>query len=123
MSTELSRVAELADRLADRTLVAFEQGTLSTDELRASPDVALVLDAARLLHAAGADFPAGVVRLAHKAAEQAQAHAEKGPPEPVFAGRRLRGALGVLAARLGTASFGALRPWSWRREVQPSTHD
>jgi hypothetical protein len=88
MSTELRRVAELADRLADRTLVAFEQGTLSTEEFRASPDVALVLDAARLLHAAGADFPAGVVRLAQKAAEQAQAHAGTGLPEPVFAGQR-----------------------------------
>jgi hypothetical protein len=72
MSTELSRVAELADRLADRTLVAFEQGALSTEEFRASADVALVLDAARLLHAAGAEFPAGVVRLAQKAAEQTQ---------------------------------------------------
>jgi hypothetical protein len=74
---------------------------------------------------AGADFPVRVVRLAKKAAEQAQAHAHaaKGLPEPVFAGRRLLGALGVLAARLGTASFGALRPWSWRREVQPSTRD
>jgi hypothetical protein len=72
MRTELSRVAELADRLADRTLVAFEQGALSTEEFRASPDVALVLDSARLLHAAGAEFPAGVVRLAQKAAEQTQ---------------------------------------------------
>jgi hypothetical protein len=72
MNTELSRVAELADRLANRILVAFEQGALSTEEFRASPDVALVLDAARLLHAAGAEFPAGVVRLAQKAAEQTQ---------------------------------------------------
>src|SRR5829696_3229219 len=66
MSTELSRVAELADRLAERTLVAFEQGTLSTEEFRASPDLALVLDAARLLHAAGAEFPAGVGGLRRK---------------------------------------------------------
>jgi hypothetical protein len=72
MNTELSRVAELADRLADRILVAFEQGALTTEEFRASPDVALVIDAARLLHAAGAEFPAGVVRLAQKAAEQTQ---------------------------------------------------
>ena len=72
MNTELSRVAELADRLADRILVWFEQGALTTEEFRASPDVALVIDAARLLHAAGADFPAGVVRLAQKAAEQTQ---------------------------------------------------
>ena len=49
-----------------------EQGALTTEEFRASPDVALVIDAARLLHAAGADFPAGVVRLAQKAAEQTQ---------------------------------------------------
>ena len=72
MNTELSRVAELADRLADRILVEFEQGALSTEEFRASPDVALVIDAARLLQAAGAEFPAGVVRLAQKAAEQTQ---------------------------------------------------
>jgi hypothetical protein len=72
MNTELSRVAELADRLADRILVAFEQGALTTEEFRASPDLALVLDAARLLQAAGAEFPAGVVRLAQKAAEQTQ---------------------------------------------------
>jgi hypothetical protein len=56
MNTELSRVAELADRLANRILVAFEQGALSTEEFRASPDVALVIDAARLLQAAGAEF-------------------------------------------------------------------
>jgi hypothetical protein len=72
MSTELSRVAELSDRLADRILVAFEQGALTTEEFRASPDVALVIDAAKLLQAAGAEFPAGVVRLAQKAAEQTQ---------------------------------------------------
>jgi hypothetical protein len=72
MNTELSRVAELADRLADRILVAFEQGALTTEEFRASPDVALVIDAARMLHAARAEFPAGVVRLAQKAAEQTQ---------------------------------------------------
>jgi hypothetical protein len=72
MNTELSRVVELANRLANRTLVAFEQGTLSTEEFRASPDLALVLDAARLLQAAGAEFPEGVVRLAQKAAEQTQ---------------------------------------------------
>ena len=54
---QASRVAELADRLANRILVAFEQGALSTEEFRASPDVALVIDAARLLQAAGAEFP------------------------------------------------------------------
>ena len=72
MNTELGRVAELADRLANRILVAFEQGARSTEEFRASPDVALVIDAARLLQAAGAEFPDGVVRLAQKAAEQTQ---------------------------------------------------
>jgi hypothetical protein len=91
MSTGLSRVAELADGLADRLLVALEKGTISKEELRASPDLALVVDAAKLLQAAGAEFPASVVRLAQKAAEQAPA--EKGLPEPALGGDRLRGAL------------------------------
>ena len=70
-TTELSRVVELADHLAIRTPVAFDEGALSTEEFRANPDVALVLDAARLLHAARAEFPAGVVRLAQKAVDPA----------------------------------------------------
>jgi hypothetical protein len=37
-----------------------------------SPDVALILDAATLLQAAGAEFPGGIVRLAQKAGEQTQ---------------------------------------------------
>jgi hypothetical protein len=117
MNTELSRVAELADGLADRLLVALEQGTISKEELRASPDLALVVDAAKLLQAAGAEFPASVVRLAQKAAEQAPA--EKGLPEPALGGDRLRGALGMMAERLGIARL-SLSLWSWRRGTPSS---
>src|SRR5688572_27367577 len=106
MNTELSRVAELADRLADRLFVAFEQGTISKEELRGSPDLPLVLDAAKLLDAAGAEFPASVVRLAQKAAEHAPK--EEVLPEPAFGRNRLRGGLERLAERLGTARLSAL---------------
>src|SRR5215207_7292765 len=67
-SPELTRVAELANRLAERTLAALEHGRLTTEEFRESPDVALILNAATLLQAAGAEFPGGIVRLAQKAA-------------------------------------------------------
>jgi hypothetical protein len=73
MSTsELDRVAELADRLADRTLDALERGELTTEQFRDSPDLALILDAANLLQSAGAEFPPNMLRLAEKAAEQTQ---------------------------------------------------
>ena len=44
----------------------------STEEFRESPDVALIFEAAKLLQAAGAEFPGGIVRLAQKAGEQTQ---------------------------------------------------
>jgi hypothetical protein len=72
ISPELNFVAELANRLAERTLEALEHGRLTTDEFRESPDVALILRAAELLQAVGAEFPAGIVRLAQKAGEQTQ---------------------------------------------------
>jgi hypothetical protein len=73
MSTsELDRVAELADRLADRTLDALERGELTTEQFRDSPDLALILAAANLLQSAGAEFPPNMRRLAEKAAEQTQ---------------------------------------------------
>ena len=72
-SPDLKLVAELANRLAERTLEALEHGRrLTTEEFRESPDVALILDAAKLLQAAGAEFPGGIVRLAQKAGEQTQ---------------------------------------------------
>jgi hypothetical protein len=71
-SPELNLVAELANRLAERTLEALEHGRLTTEEFRESPDVALILNAATLLQAAGAEFPGGIVRLAQKAGEQTQ---------------------------------------------------
>jgi hypothetical protein len=70
MSTsELDRVAELADKLADRALGALERGELTTEEFRNSPDLALILKAAQLVRSAGADFPLNVQRLAAKAAQ------------------------------------------------------
>jgi hypothetical protein len=64
MSTsELDRVAGLADRLAEH---------LTTEQFRDSPDLALILDAANLLQKAGAEFPLNMRRLAEKAAEQTQ---------------------------------------------------
>jgi hypothetical protein len=71
-SPELDLVAELASSLAERRLEALEHGRLTTEEFRESPDVALILDAATLLQAAGAQFPSGIVRLAQKAGEQGQ---------------------------------------------------
>jgi hypothetical protein len=73
MSTsELDRVAGLADRLAERTLDALERGELTTEQFRDSPDLALILNAANLLQSAGAKFPPNMLRLAGKAAEQTQ---------------------------------------------------
>ena len=72
ISPDLNRVAELANRLAERTLEALEHGRLTTEEFRESPDVALIFEAAKLLQAAGAEFPGGIVRLAQKAGEQTQ---------------------------------------------------
>ena len=69
---DLNRGAELANRLAERTLEALEHGRLTTEVFRESPDVALIFEAAKLLQAAGAEFPGGIVRLAQKAGEQTQ---------------------------------------------------
>jgi hypothetical protein len=44
ISTDLNRVAELANRLAERTLEALEHGRLTTEEFRESPDVALIFE-------------------------------------------------------------------------------
>ena len=72
MSTsELNRVAELANRLAERALGALERGELATDEFRNSTDVALLLQAAQLLLSAGREFPPSMRRLAAQAAQQA----------------------------------------------------
>ena len=71
MSTsELNRVAELANRLAERALGALERGELATDEFRNSTDVALLLQAAQLLLSAGREFPPTMRRLAEAAQKQ-----------------------------------------------------
>ena len=65
--SEAKRVADLVDRLAKRILDRVNDGSISVDELRGSADVALVIDAAKLLEQAGAEFPFGLRRLAETA--------------------------------------------------------
>jgi hypothetical protein len=65
--SEAKRVADLVDRLAKRILDRVNDGSISVDELRGSADVALVIDAAKLLEQAGAEFPSGLRRLAETA--------------------------------------------------------
>ena len=62
--SDIKLVANLADRLARRILEGVESGTFTADELRGSPDVVLVTNAAMLLRRAGAEFPPGLRRLA-----------------------------------------------------------
>jgi hypothetical protein len=67
MTNQLTRVSQLANRLAARTLAAFEQGELTDAEFKNSSDVVLVLKAAKVLEAKGADLPHGIGLLAAKA--------------------------------------------------------
>ena len=69
---DLNRVAELADRLAARILDAIENGQLTTEEFRKSPDVRLILKAATMLQDAQVQFPPNIRRLGDKAGEQTQ---------------------------------------------------
>jgi hypothetical protein len=69
--SEVKRVADLADRLAKRILESVEGGSLTVEELRENPDVALITHAARLLREAGAEFPPELRRLAARAAAAA----------------------------------------------------
>jgi hypothetical protein len=66
--SDIKRVDDLADRLAKRISEGVENGTISADELRDSPDLTLVTNAARLLRGAGAELPSGLRRLAENAA-------------------------------------------------------
>ena len=66
--SDIKCVADLADRLAKRISEGVENGTISADELRDSPDLTLVTNAARLLRGAGAELPSGLRRLAENAA-------------------------------------------------------
>ena len=65
--SDITLVANLADRLARRILEGVESGTITSDELRGSRDVALVTNAAMLLQGAGAEFPPSLRRLAENA--------------------------------------------------------
>ena len=69
---DLNRVAELADRLAGRILAAIENGQLTTEEFRNSPDVALIIKTATMLQDAQVEFPPNMRRLGEKAGEQTQ---------------------------------------------------
>ena len=62
--SDIKLVANLADRLARRILEGVESGTFTADELRGSPDVVLVTNAAMLLQREGAEFPPDLRRLA-----------------------------------------------------------
>jgi hypothetical protein len=70
--TDLSRIAELANRLAARTLARLHQREMTLEEFNESLDVALVLKTANLLGTTGAELPRGVLLLALKAAEQSR---------------------------------------------------
>jgi hypothetical protein len=65
----LNRVVELADKLAERTLSAIDNDELTTEEVRNSPDVALILQVAQMVLDSGTEFPPAMRRLAEKAIE------------------------------------------------------
>jgi hypothetical protein len=69
---DLNRVAELADQLAARILRAIENGQLTTEEIRNSPEVALIIKTAAMLQDAEVQFPPNMCRLGEKAGEQTQ---------------------------------------------------
>jgi hypothetical protein len=60
----LNRVVGLADKLAERTLSAIDNDELTTEEVRNSPDVALILQVAQMVLDSGTEFPPAMCRLA-----------------------------------------------------------
>ena len=68
----LNRVVGLADKLAERTLSAIDNDELTTEEVRNSPDVALILQVAQMVLDAGTEFPPAMRRLAETATEPRQ---------------------------------------------------
>ena len=72
-TASVDRVASLANWVAERTLARLDQGELSREEVRSSSEMALILEAARLLEHAGADFPVCMRLLAEEAAKQKSA--------------------------------------------------
>jgi hypothetical protein len=68
----LNRVVGLADKLAERTLSAIENDELTTEEVRNSPDVALILQVAQMVLDSGTEFPPAMRRLAERAIEPTQ---------------------------------------------------
>lgn len=67
---DLERAAEMAELLAERLLGEINSGMLTFAELRERPELHLIVEVARLLRAAGADFPAGIRHLAQRGAEE-----------------------------------------------------
>jgi hypothetical protein len=65
-----NRVSELADRLAARILAAMENGELTTEQIRNSPEVALILKTATMLRDAQVKFPPNMHRLGEKQASR-----------------------------------------------------
>ena len=65
----LDRVVGLADKLAERILSAIDNDELTTEEVRNSPDVALILQVAQMVLDSGTEFPPAMCRLAEKATE------------------------------------------------------
>jgi hypothetical protein len=65
----LNRVVGLADKLAERTLSAIDNDDLTMEEVRNSPDLALILQVAQMVLDSGTEFPPAMRRLAEKAVE------------------------------------------------------
>jgi hypothetical protein len=69
---ELSRLAELADHLAQRILAAAEAGDFMTEDFQDRPEIALIGEIAEMLQRAQVEVPIGIRGLMEKAAEQTQ---------------------------------------------------
>ena len=69
-SSDLDEAAELAERVAERLLEELDTGVLTLAELRDRHELQLIVEVARLLKGAGADFPRSIRRLAQRGAEQ-----------------------------------------------------
>jgi hypothetical protein len=68
----LNQVVGLAEKLAQRTLSAIDNDELTTEEVRNSPDVALILQVAQMVLDAGTEFPPAMRRLAETATQPRQ---------------------------------------------------
>ena len=67
---DLEKAAEMAERVAERLLGELDTGVLTLAELRNRHELNLIVEVARLLQGAGANFPPSIRRLAERGAEQ-----------------------------------------------------